>query len=224
VAKLVLSLNGAVVDQRFLERARLTIGRDPASALVVDDPAVRGLQAAIVAVGNDYIVEDLVGEEGIDVNGKRMHRRILQHGDVLVLGAYHLRFVDAKGASEIDLERTMIIRGLRPEAADTPPDDETPVPSTRGAKSRLPRGRVYVIAGSEPARVHELDRVVATFGRRGSSLVVIARRPQGFFVTHVAGDDRARVNGEPLADAPRALRAGDVIDVAGQTLTLAVDA
>lgn len=121
MAKLVVSREGAVVDQRFLERERVTVGRDPASSLVVDDPSVRGLHAAIVAVGNDYILEDLVGEEGIDVNGTRMQRRILQHGDVLTLGTYHLRFVDAKAASEIDLERTMIIGGLRPEAADTPP-------------------------------------------------------------------------------------------------------
>ncbi|MFO1396910.1 MAG: FHA domain-containing protein [Burkholderiales bacterium] len=217
MAKLVVSREGAVVDQRFLERERVTVGRDPASSLVVDDPSVRGLHAAIVAVGNDYILEDLVGEEGIDVNGTRMQRRILQHGDVLTLGTYHLRFVDAKAASEIDLERTMIIGGLRPEAADTPPPQDAP--ATRGGKARAATGRVHVMGGA----VRALDRVVATFGTRTESQVVIMRRPKGYFVAHVTGAARARVNGEALADAPRALRTGDVIEVAGEVLTFADD-
>lgn len=219
MAKLVVSREGAVVDQRFLERERVTVGRDPASSLVVDDPAVRGLHAAIVAVGNDYILEDLVGEEGIDVNGTRTQRRILQHGDVLTFGAYHLRFVDAKVASEIDLERTMLIGGLRPEAADTPPPQDAPAPSTRSGKLRVAPGRVHVMGGG----VRALDRVVATFGVRSESQVAIMRRPQGYFVAHVTGGTRARVNGEALGDAPRALRTGDVIEVAGEVLTFADD-
>ena len=219
MAKLVVSREGAVVDQRFLERERVTVGRDPASSLVVDDPAVRGLHAAIFAVGNDYIVEDLVGEEGIEVNGTRMRRRILQHGDVLTLGTYHLRFVDAKAASEIDLERTMIIGGLRPEAADTPPPQDAPAPSARSGRMRFTPGRVHVMGSG----VRRLDRVVATFGTRTASQVVIMRRPQGYFVAHVAGATRARVNGEVLADVPRALRTGDVIEVAGDVLTFADD-
>lgn len=219
MAKLVVSREGAVVDQRFLERERLTVGRDPASKLVVDDPAVRGLHAAIVAVGNDYILEDLVGEDGIDVNGTRMQRRILQHGDVLTLGTFHLRFVDAKAASEIDLERTMIIGGLRPEAADTPPPQDAPAPSARSGKARFAPGRVHVMGSS----VRTLDRVLATFGTRTESQVAIMRRPKGYFIVHVTGAARARVNGEALGDAPRALRTGDVIEVAGEVLTFADD-
>jgi len=219
MAKLVVSREGAVVDQRFLERERVTVGRDPASGLVVDDPAVRGLHAAIVAVGNDYILEDLAGEEGIDVNGTRMQRRILQHGDVLTFGTYCLRFVDAKAASEIDLERTMLIGGLRPEAADTPPAQDSPAPSSRAGKQRFTPGRVHVMGSG----MRTLDRVVATFGRRSQSQVVIVRRPQGWFVAHVTGEVRALVNGDPLGDAPRALRTGDVIEVAGEVLTFADD-
>lgn len=71
--------------------------------------------------------------------------------------------------------------------------------------------------------VRALDRVVATFGTRTESQVVIMRRPKGYFVAHVTGAARARVNGEALADAPRALRTGDVIEVAGEVLTFADD-
>jgi pSer/pThr/pTyr-binding forkhead associated (FHA) protein len=223
MAKLVVSRDGAVVDQRFLERVRLTVGRDPASGLVIDDPAVRDLHAAIVAVGNDYILEDLAGDGGVDVNGTPVQRRILQHGDVVALGAFHMRFVDARGASEIDLERTMLISGLRPEAADTPTADETPVPATRGAKARLPHGRVRYVGGARDGEVRELDRVVATFGTRGAQVAVVTRRPQGFFLTHVTGGDSPRVNGESIGASPRLLRTGDVIEVGGDKLAFAAD-
>jgi pSer/pThr/pTyr-binding forkhead associated (FHA) protein len=193
MAKLVVSRDGAVVDQRFLERVRLTVGRDPASGLVIDDPAVRDLHAAIVAVGNDYILEDLAGDGGVDVNGTPMQRRILQHGDVVALGAFHVRFVDARGASEIDLERTM------------------------------PHGRVRYLGGARDGEVRELDRVVATFGTRGAQVAVVTRRPQGFFLTHVAGGDHPRVNGESIGPSPRLLRTGDVIEVGGDKLAFVAD-
>ncbi|MFO1412905.1 MAG: FHA domain-containing protein [Burkholderiales bacterium] len=219
MAKLVVSRDGAVVDQRFLERERITVGRDPASHLVIDDPAVRGLHAAIVAVGNDYILEDLVGEDGIAVNGTRVQRRILQHGDVVTLGAHHLRFLDAKASSEIDLERTMIIGGLRPEAFEAPPAQDSPAPAAPAAARRGPVGRVHIMGGA----VRVLDRVIATFGTHTESQVVIIRRPKGYTIAHVAGAARARVNGEALGDAARPLKTGDVIEVAGDVLTFADD-
>ena len=40
-------------------QARVTIGRDARERIVVDDPAIGRAHAAIAAVGNDYILEDL---------------------------------------------------------------------------------------------------------------------------------------------------------------------
>jgi hypothetical protein len=226
MAKLVLSTDGVVMDQRFLERARVTVGRDAANDIVVDDPAVRGLHAAIVVVGNDYILEDLVGEQGIAVNGTPVQRRILQHGDVVALGSFHLRFVDAKRSSEVDLERTVIIRALRPEGggmASTPDAPAVPVPATRATSVRFPTGRVRRVGGARDGEVRELDRVIATFGTRGRALAVVTRRPQGFWLTHVVGREFPRVGGESIGAAPRLLQSGDVIEVDGERLAFECD-
>ena len=59
MAKLVLSAGEAVLYQCVVDADRLTIGRDEANSIVVDDPAVSRAQAAIVPVGNDHILEDL---------------------------------------------------------------------------------------------------------------------------------------------------------------------
>ena len=72
--------------------------------------------ASVSAVGHDYILEGVAGGHGIAVNGTPMKRRILQHGDVIELGAFHLKYVDSKASSQIDLERTMLI----PDSSSTP--------------------------------------------------------------------------------------------------------
>jgi pSer/pThr/pTyr-binding forkhead associated (FHA) protein len=228
MAKLVLSSDGAVVQQCFVDRERLTIGRDTHNAVVIDDPAVSREHAAIVPVGNDHILEDLGSANGTFVNGARVPRRILQHGDVIEFGAYHLRYLNPRAASEIDLERTMLIESLAPR---TPSAREAvasatraiPVASARPSRNNFPTGRVVVVAGADAGRVVELDRVIATFGERGRELAVITRRPQGYFLTFVEGRRYPRVNGSEIGREPHPLRDGDVVEVAEQRLELRVD-
>lgn len=226
MAKLVLSREGSVVDQHFLDAARVTIGRDAQNALVVDDPAIRALHAAIVAVGKDYILEDLTGEQGVEVNGVTMPRRILQHGDVIGLGAFHLRYVDTKASSEVDLERTMLIAGLAPLGGPAPAalPASTHVPTARANNMHWPRGRIVWKSGERTGESRALDRVVATFGSQREGLALIARRPHGYFLSHVAGPRVPRVNGQDPGGAPVLLRDGDVLDLGDGELQFVLDA
>ncbi|MEO8508670.1 MAG: FHA domain-containing protein [Betaproteobacteria bacterium] len=216
MAKLVLSTDGAIVHQCFLDAERVTIGRDAGNAIVVDDPAVAALALAIVAVGNDYILDDLGGAGDVMVNGAPALRRILQHGDVIELGAHHLRYLDAKASSEIDLERTMMFEGLKQET-DTPPVDRlhtgVHVPSARVSKAHFPDGRIRWLHGARTGETRNLDRVIATIGKPGTQQAVLTRRPHGYFLAHVEGRATARVNGRAIGKEPQALRHGDIIEV-----------
>lgn len=221
MAKLVLSSGGTVVDQCFLDDASVTIGRAPGNRIVVDDPSIGETHAVILAVGHDYILE---GAQGglLPVNGTPSQRRILQHGDVIDLGAYHLRYVDTKASSEIDLERTMLIPGLKLDP-DRPFDSgeitqDLHIPSARANKARFPSGRIRWRNGARQGETRTLDRVVVTFGESGRAVAVVTRRPQGYYVTHVEGNTFPRVNGESIGREPRHLHTGDVIEVADEVL------
>ena len=120
MAKLVLSLRGALVDQFFLDAERTTVGRGPQHRIVIDDPLVSRDHAAVVAVGNDHVLEDLGSANGTCVNGIRVARKILQHGDVVEFGQYHLRYLNPRASADADLERTMLVPGL-PASADRTP-------------------------------------------------------------------------------------------------------
>ena len=228
MAKLMLSCGGSILQQRFIDRERLSVGRDPRNQMVIDDPAIAMEHAVIIPVGNDHILEDLQSETGTFVNGARVSRHILQHGDVIELGAFYLRYLNPRASAEADLDRTILISGLRGQgdatSEETPvPQEELRVPALHLTRVRFPKGHVTVLAGDRVGAVIELDRVVATFGRTDADMAVITRRPHGYFITQVHGHRRPRVNGRSIGEEPRALAHGDVIEVAGLKLDFHLD-
>jgi len=226
MAKLVLSAGGAVVHQCFVDKERVSVGREPHNAIVVDDPVVSREHAAVVPVGNDHILEDLGSANGTYVNGTRVARRILQHGDVIELGAYHLRYVNPKVAAEVDLERTMLIEGLRGAGAARDAstiDGNIPMPVAGTDRAHFPRGRVWMGAGPRAGEVIELDRVVTMFGRAGAGSAVVIRRPLGYYVAHVDGRRTPRVNGKTIGAEPCLLAHGDIVEAGDERLEFTLD-
>ncbi len=228
MAKLVLSADGTIVFQCFVDDARLTIGRDPGSDVVVDDPAASPAHAVVVAVGKDHILEDLGTAGGTFVNGARVDRHILQHGDVIGFGALSLRYLNPRASAEVDLDRTMLITGLKPvaevaEEAQRRSAESLRVPSAPATRVRFPDATIRFLRGPRAPGRLPLDRVVAGVGRPGELLAVVVRRPYGFFLCRVEGRGRVRVNGRAIDDAPWQLRDGDVIDVADERVEFIAD-
>jgi pSer/pThr/pTyr-binding forkhead associated (FHA) protein len=226
MAKLVLSCGGSVLDNHFIEKSRVAIGRAATNDLVVDDPQVAATHAAIITVGEDQILEGLDAELGTFVNGKRITRHILQHRDVIELGAFSLRYLNSRAAKDSDLDRTMIIAALpRQAAADSPAaaPGERAMTALRQANVRFPSGRLRRLFSASMPPVVELDRVVTMIGIVGITRAVVTRRPHGFFLTHVEGARRTRLNGAPIGEGARPLRTGDVIEAAGQQVEFVID-
>jgi hypothetical protein len=228
MAKLVLSSGGAVVHQCFVDKDRLTVGREAHNQIVIDDPSVSREHAAILPVGNDHILEDLRSANGTVVNGTRLSRRILQHGDVMEFGRFHLRYLNPKVAADIDLERTMLIEGLSatlgaPRDGATPVVGNVPMPVAGAGRANFPKGRVWMGAGPRAGEVIELDRVVTMFGRPGTASAVVVRRPLGYYVCHVEGRRLPRVNGAAIGREPRKLRHGDVVVAGDERLEFTLD-
>ncbi|MEO6567079.1 MAG: FHA domain-containing protein [Casimicrobiaceae bacterium] len=228
MAKLVLSTDGTVVFQCFLDSERLQIGRLPSNQVVIDDPRVGAAHALIVSVGNDHILENLHNVTGTYVNGTRVERHILQHSDVIEFGAYNLRYLNPRVAMETGLDRTMIISGLKPQTVLAPEDarpspESLRVPSARPTRSHAAQGRIVLRGGPRARSTIELDRVVTLVGVPGKRLAVITRRPHGYFLTHVEGDRMPKLNGRRIDREARQLRDGDEIEVGGESMRFKQD-
>jgi predicted component of type VI protein secretion system len=226
MAKLVLSSGGSVLNNYFIEKQRVAIGRAAQNDVNIDDPLVGEQHAAIITVGEDQIIEGLDGTYGTFVNGKRISRHMLQHRDVIEFGAFSLCYLNSKAAQETEFDRTMIIEPLPRPVGDA---DRATLSAARAARAarvvnvRFPSGRMRRLDDARSPQVVELNRVVAPVGTPGEYLAVITRRPHGYFVTHVEGQRRARLNGIPIGEEPRALRNGDVIELADERFELEVD-
>lgn len=217
MAKLVLSLNGVLHNQFFTDLPILRIGRAAENEIVIDDPALVEFHACIRCIGEDHILEDIANSGGILVNGTPVSRQILQHLDTIQLGAYHLRYMNSRVASQTSLDHTMLIEALPGERQTTVTQDTTTADKGTGI-FHFPDGYVRVLQGDEQhakGEIIPLDRVIATFGKPGKQRVVLTRRPQGFFLSLVEGANPPKVNQRSTSGKAVALKNGDVIDAGG---------
>lgn len=237
MAKLIFSLDGAFLGEYPLDKDRMSIGRRPTNDIHIDNLAVSGEHASIVTIGNDSFLEDLGSTNGTLVNGKPIKKHVLQHGDLIEFGKYQLKYVNEAGASrpavpQEDFEKTMIIRpsamkavasvddvqkmqstGAQPAMAQTPPP-AAPAPTPAPA-SNEPVGRIQVLSGPSMGKELVLNKALTTLGKPGVQVAVITKRPQGYFITHVEGQQHPVVNGQSVGAQAHGLQDHDVIELAG---------
>ncbi len=96
--------------------------------------------------------------------------------------------------------------GLPPAPASAP----TPAPAAAQAQ-----GTVQILSGPSAGKEMVLVKALTTLGKPGVQVAVIAKRPQGYFITHVEGTNYPVVNGHPLDGQAHALHDHDVIELAG---------
>jgi hypothetical protein len=89
---------GPEVGERFyLDRPRLTIGRDPASDIFLNDITVSRVHAALELAGAEVSVVDEGSLNGVYVNGVSCDRAILRNGDQLQVGRFQMVFLSGGG-------------------------------------------------------------------------------------------------------------------------------
>ena len=92
---------------------------------------------------------------------------------------------------------------------------EAPAAAPVQAPSELPLGAIQVLTGSNAGRTLDLVKSITTLGKPGVQVAVIARRPHGYFLTHVEGPRFPLVNGSPIDIQAHALKDHDIIELAG---------
>lgn len=220
MAKMILSMDGLVLKEIALNKERMTIGRRPTNDIQIDNLAISGEHAAVVTILNDSFLEDLNSTNGTLVNGQPVKKHFLKNGDVVELGKYKLKYIaeQATSAAEADYEKTMV---LRPGEARPAPTIVAESSSPAGHSSTVPPatpsavGAIQVLNGANAGRELELTKSLTTLGKPGVQVAVIARRPQGYFITHVEGPTYPTVNGQQLGTQAHPLADHDVIQIAG---------
>ena len=239
MAKLILCMESMVLKEIPLTKERMTIGRKPHNDIQIDNLAISGEHAVVVTILNDSFLEDLHSTNGTFVNGHSVEKHFLQNGDVIELGKYRLKFVSevpqqaAAGAAapaQVDFEKTMVLRpdlahqtaeqiqnkgmgdtqvGLKAAPAAAP---AAPAPAAQA----LPPAAIQILSGANTGKELEITKTLTSLGKPGVQVAVIARRPHGYFITHVEGANFPVVGGVTLeANKPHPLKDHDIIELAG---------
>ena len=193
MAKIVLSLNGVVLQEVTLSKERTRIGRHPHNDMVIENRAISGEHAVVEMRGNDVILEDLNSTNGTQVNGQPIKKHYLQDKDVVELAKYKLQYLAGKPVVVVK-KPTVLAAGS---------------------------AAVKILTGPSSGKQLLLTKPLTTLGRPGIQVAVIAQRADGYYLTHVEGAQAPTINGISIGNEAQMLMDGDVIDVSGTQMGFA---
>lgn len=202
--RVVLTHEGAVLKEYPLDKERITIGRKPHNDIQLDDPTVSGQHASILMLQNAYI-EDMNSTNGVLLNGKKVTRRQLNHGDIIKIGRHELKFIDNNAE---EFESTVIIQ----------PEGRAAAPTGQPVKHY----QVKILSGPKSGESINLIKPYTTLGSPGVQVAVVARRGKEYFLMPMSGTGERgnppKLNGQSISANSQRLKEGDTIEVAGTQL------
>ena len=232
---LVISIDGAVIKEVQLAKERTTLGRRPYNDIVIDNLAVSGEHAVLSIVDGTVIIEDLRSTNGTYVNGQPILRQTLNHGDLLDIGKYKIRFVQQQVSASSRSALAAIAAAVEatrpaPLAEDLPSQfstqtpsgfDHTLPPSMAGLATR--QAAIRMLNGNAAGREVPLVKVVTTLGKPGVAVASITQKHHGFVLVQLEGDALSlKLNGQEIGRRAMPLQHGDTVELAGTQMQFLV--
>jgi pSer/pThr/pTyr-binding forkhead associated (FHA) protein len=118
-------------------------------------------------------------------------------------------------------EKTGKFESHQPGVAAQPATPAKPAQPAASASGEASAGAqkqvavVQVLTGPNAGKELELVKNLTTLGKPGLQVAVLTRRPHGYFITHVEGENFPLVNGKALGNQAHQLNEHDVIELAG---------
>ncbi|MDX8376621.1 MAG: FHA domain-containing protein [Mariprofundales bacterium] len=231
-SKIILKLQKDVVAEYILNQEETVIGRKPENSVHIDSRSISGRHARVIKIGSKDILEDLGSTNGTFINGKKVAKYVLKHGDNVMMGNYTLIYVDldaepiadtANEAEESDMDKTMI---LTPAARDALLKGNKPdAGNNGGGGGGLPMAGVQVLTGDMMGKTIDLSASLTSIGKADNCKIrvkgftvskqaaAITRRPSGYHLSYIGGLYKPKVNGTAVGDHPVTLQEGDIIEL-----------
>jgi len=213
MAKLIMTLDGAILREYLIDKDSISIGRKHGNDIQLNDLTVSGRHSLITVVGKNTYVDDLGSTNGTLLNGARVAKSLLKHGDLIQVGNYQFTYFSD---DEEKYEPTMFIRA---EIEDTQ-FMQSNLPKPSDVKGE-PLAAVKILNGPLKNKVLELRKPFNTLGFNGIKMAMIARTTSGYSISTIQSNklrranDTPSINGELMSTETVILRSNDVIELAG---------
>ena len=213
MAKLIMTLDGAVIREYHIDKDSISVGRKHGNDIQLNDLTVSGRHSLITVMGDNTYVDDLGSTNGTLLNGARVAKSMLKHGDLIQVGNYQFTYFSD---DQEEYEPTMF---LRAEIEDTQIIQTNP-PKTGDVKGE-PLAAVKILNGPLKDKVLELRKPFNTLGFNGIKMAMIARTMDGYTIATIhsnklrRSNDAPSINGKLLVGDSQYLHSNDVIELAG---------
>lgn len=213
MAKLIMTLDGAILREYLIDKDSISIGRKHGNDIQLNDLTVSGRHSLITIMGDNIYVDDLGSTNGTLLNGARVAKSLLKHGDLIQVGNYQFTYFHD---DQEEYEPTMF---LRAEIEDTQIMQSTP-PKTSDVKGE-PLAAVKILNGPLNGKVLELRKPFNTLGFNGIKMAMIARTINGYTISIIhsnklrRANDVPTINGKILEADTQSLHSNDVVELAG---------
>jgi hypothetical protein len=213
MAKLIMTLDGAILREFHIDKDSISIGRKHGNDIQLNDLTVSGRHTLITVIGKNTYVDDLGSTNGTLLNGSRVAKSVIKHGDLIQVGNYQFTYFED---DQEEYEPTMF---LRAEIEDTQIMQRNP-PKSSDAKGE-PLAAVKILNGPLKDKVLELRKPFNTLGFNGIKMAMIARTINGYTISTIhsnklrRSNDLPTINGKMLPSETQALHSNDVLELAG---------
>lgn len=175
------------------------IGRDESCELHLLDQGLSRQHAFVVKDGEKYFILDFKSRNGIEVNGKRVEKAVLNVGDIVVMGQHKFTFGKESPAAALHKEQStvfsMLTQKVKIEPGDLAPPPDTPPAGVQAdtvkklmmlyqvsktISSELDIAKVLQIVMDKSLEVIRADRgLIALADEKTGELLVRASRAMG---------------------------------------------
>lgn len=220
MAKLVFLLDGNVATERVLDKTRITIGRRASNDIHIDNLAISGQHAVVVTTEEGTYIKDLNSTNGVVFNKVKVKKHMFAAGDLVRLGKYKVRYLQdetIQAAQEAGFESTVLV-----EPTETM-SGESQLAAEQADNEPKSSPRLTILNGDDVGSTLLLDKAIVKIGQPNVQLALVTKRTQGYFISHVVGDDDLLVNGRAVDTHARALRHGDEIEMLGVKMQFSCD-
>lgn len=197
MSKLTLSFKGKTLRVYPVLEGEMLIGSDPACAIHIDSLAVSSQHARLFTRGTETMLSDLGSDAGTYVNQARIEAYTLRGGESIRVGKHTLSFLYEDTPADAPEEHFF-----------APP----PPPPEAEFKSESKSAWLQILTGQNLGKTLSLNRAMTNLGKPGVARAVIARRPGGFFLSHLEGPE-PQIAERPIGGSARELCDGDIIQI-----------
>ena len=123
--EITLELKDTILDTFKIDKDEITIGRNSANDITINNLAVSDRHARIVRDQSGYFVEDLNSTNGTFVNGRKINRIGIGGHQEITIGSYRSDDIHGQGGIWFRFRphhenRPLLISALRPSASKRP--------------------------------------------------------------------------------------------------------